>query len=526
MPTAQELPIDTSASAEQMAEAIFGNGIEIESASYTGASSASGIYSNGDTIAPGVTPSDTGVILSTGRATDFTNSSGSTNTNTSSGRSTSHGTAGDSDLDAIAGATTYDAAVFEADFVPEGSNLTMQFVFSSEEYLEYVNSGYNDAVSVWVNGVEAQLVVGDGNVTINNINNTTNQDLYVDNPAGSDPYNTEMDGFTVTLKLTAPVNPGVTNHIKIAIADGGDASYDSNLLIAGDSVQTALVAGDDEVTVQEGDSTTLDVLSNDDQSNGAQLTITHINNQPVTAGSSVTLANGEIITLNADGTLEITGQADVDEDETSVFTYTVADDEGNSDVGFVDLTTTPCFVAGTLIDTSDGPVAVEELEVGMTVLTRDNGGQKLRWIGRSTRTATGKHAPVRIAANALGRHDAIELSPSHRVLLCSATAEMLFGQEEVLVPAHHLINDKTIQRRADGQVVTYFHLLFDQHEIIRGNGLESESYHPGAASLGGLDAETRAEFFDLMGDKWQTYQNMKRPTLKSYETRALLGEGQ
>ena len=80
-----------------------------------------------------------------------------------------------------------------------------------------------------------------------------------------------MDGFTVTLKLTAPVNPGVTNHIKIAIADGGDASYDSNLLIAGDSVQTALVAGDDEVTVQEGDSTTLDVLSNDDQSNGAQL---------------------------------------------------------------------------------------------------------------------------------------------------------------------------------------------------------------------------------------------------------------
>jgi hypothetical protein len=523
MPTAQELPIDTTASAEDMAEAIFGNGIEIQSATYTGANGASGIYSGGDTIAPGVTPSDTGVILSTGNATDFTNSSGSTDTNTSAGTSTNHGTAGDTDLDAIAGGTTYDAAVFEAEFVPEGSTLTMQFVFSSEEYLEYVNSGFNDAVSVWVNGVEAELVVGDGNIAIDNINDTSNSDLYVDNPADSDLYNTEMDGFTVTLKLTAPVNPGETNHIKIAIADTGDAAYDSNLLIAGDSVQTALVAENDQVLVWEGSSTTVDVLANDAQGSGAQLTITHINNQPVTAGSSVTLANGEIITLNEDGTLEITGQPDVDTNETSVFTYTVADDEGNTDVAFVDLTTTPCFVEGTLIDTTEGPCPVEALEIGMTVVTRDHGAQPLRWIGRSIRTASGNDAPVRIAANTLGQHQEIELSPSHRVLLCSAAAEMLFGQEEVLIPAHHLVNDSTIRRRSDGRRVTYFHLLFDQHEIIRGNGLESESYHPGAASLGGLDAETRAEFFDLMGDSWQSYQNMKRPTLKSYETRALLG---
>ncbi|MCG7628136.1 choice-of-anchor L domain-containing protein [Epibacterium sp. MM17-32] len=524
MATAQELPVNTNASAEEMAEAMFGNGISIESASYTGAGGASGIYSDGDTVAPDVTPSDSGVILSTGNATDFTNSSGTTNTNTTASTTTQHGTAGDSDLDAIAGGTTYDAAVFEADFVPEGSTLSMQFVFSSEEYLEYVGSGFNDAVSVWVNGVEAQLVVGDGDITINNINDGSNENLYVDNPEDEDNYNTEMDGFTVTLKLTAPVNPGEVNSIKIAIADTGDASYDSNLLIAGDSIQTALIAGDDDVSLQEGTTTTLDVLANDEQVDGTQLTITHINNQPVTAGSSVTLANGEIVTLNEDGTFDITGQDDVDDDETTVFTYTVEDDDGNSDVAFVNLTTTPCFVAGTLIETTQGPVAVEALEVGMMVQTRDHGAQPIRWIGRSERTASGKDAPVRIAANALGQHDEIELSPSHRVLLCSASAEMLFGQDEVLVPAHHLINDSTIRRRSDGQAVTYFHLLFEKHEIIRGNGLESESYHPGAASLKGLDADTRAEFFDLMGDSWRSYKNMARPTLKSYESQVLLGD--
>ena len=36
-------------------------------------------------------------------------------------------------------------------------------------------------------------------------------------------YDTEMDGFTLTLKLTIPVNPGVVNTIRFGIADAGDA---------------------------------------------------------------------------------------------------------------------------------------------------------------------------------------------------------------------------------------------------------------------------------------------------------------
>lgn len=520
MPTASELPIDTSATAQEMAEAMFGNGISIQSASYTGAASSSGIYTDGDSVAPGVTPSDTGVILSTGQATDITNSSG--DVNDSSRTTTEMGTSGDSDLSAIAGGSTYDAAIFEAEFIPAGSTLTMQFTFSSEEYLEYVDQGFNDAVGVWVNGVKAEMTIGDGDISIDNINTGSNENLYVDNSQNDDLYNTEMDGFTVTLTLKAPVNPDVVNTIKIGIADAGDAKYDSNLLIAGDSVQTELIAQDDEATVQEGGETTLDVLDNDIHADGASLTITEINGQPVVSGSTVTLAGGEVITLNSDGTMTIEGQDDVDSDEETTFTYTVEDDLGNSDTGVVEVTTTPCFVAGTLIETPNGPIRIEDLEPGDLVLTRDHGAQPLRWIGRSRRRAEAADAPVRFAAGALGDHAALELSPCHRVLLKDQWAEVLFGTSEVLVKAVNLINGHSITRRVDARPVTYVHLLFDQHQIICGNGLESESYHPGAETLASFDGATRAEVLELMGGDLSAYGASARLSLKPFEARALL----
>ena len=58
----------------------------------------------------------------------------------------------DSGFNSIAGTNTYDAAWLDIDFIPTGDTLTMQFVFASEEYPEFTNTIYNDAVGVWVNG--------------------------------------------------------------------------------------------------------------------------------------------------------------------------------------------------------------------------------------------------------------------------------------------------------------------------------------------------------------------------------------
>jgi hypothetical protein len=79
MVDAVKLQIDNGASATEMAEAIFGGSIEIIDATYIGDRNSSGIWSNGDADASDLTPSDTGVILSTGRVRDVTNSTGEAN---------------------------------------------------------------------------------------------------------------------------------------------------------------------------------------------------------------------------------------------------------------------------------------------------------------------------------------------------------------------------------------------------------------------------------------------------------------
>ncbi|MDE4174035.1 Hint domain-containing protein [Phaeobacter sp. PT47_59] len=304
----------------------------------------------------------------------------------------------------------------------------------------------------------------------------------------------------------------------------GDLVWNTDIDTLEGPFDPTLVATDDLFQISGDGSEVLNVLENDSHGAGSSLAITHIAGQPVAAGGSVTLPSGEVVTLNGDGTLSITNDSSVN--EINSFTYTVKDDLGNSDTGTVQVKTVvgppPCFVAGTWIETELGPVPVEELEVGMRVQTRDHGLQPLRWIGRSRRRATGRSAPVVIAANALGRHDAIALSPNHRVLISSELAELLFGQSEVLVKAKHLVNDRTIRLRADGRPVTYVHLLFDQHEIICGNGLDSESYHPGAETLDAFDADTRAEVLELMA-QIADYGPTARYALKAHESRLMRG---
>ena len=89
MATGQELNYTTGASALDMALEIFGAGTVVVDATYTGWSQSSAIYSGGDSIAPGATPSDSGVILSTGRASHYTRSNGDPNRSASNTTNTS-----------------------------------------------------------------------------------------------------------------------------------------------------------------------------------------------------------------------------------------------------------------------------------------------------------------------------------------------------------------------------------------------------------------------------------------------------
>jgi hypothetical protein len=523
MATGAELTYNTNASALAMANTIFGNGVTVVGASTNVAqsSTSTATYSNGQ-LAPGVVPANSGVILSTGDARAFTQSSGDPNRSTQTSTNTA-GTDNNPDFNAIAGATTYDGVWLNADFIPTGNYMTMQFVFSSEEYPEYINSQYNDVVGVWVNGVHVPIEVGNGTTSVNNINTTNQENLVRSNM--NDAFNTEMDGFTIRLTLVMQVNPGVVNSIRIGIADTSDSQYDSNLLIGADSVQTRLVARTDTVTMFPTQApVTIAPLANDISQPGSTLTITHINGVAVVAGQTVTLPSGQQVTLNANGTFTIQSDGQI---EQKTFTYDVQDNLGNTATGFVTVNQIPCFVAGTRIRTPRGEVPVETLRPGDLVLTHDDGPQPLRWIGMRTVPAEGAMAPVHIRAGTFGRHGALRLSPQHRVLVRDGLADLLFGEAEVLVAAKDLVNGRSITQRPGGEV-TYVHLLFDRHQVVWSEGLATESFLPGPQTAAVLDdpaaEELRRLFPDLDPGTGEGYGPSARRALKPHEAQVLFGQ--
>ncbi|WP_420557811.1 Hint domain-containing protein [Roseovarius sp.] len=517
-----EIPIDDRASATEMAETIFGDGVQVISASYTGDNDSSGIYTQGNSVSPGVMPSDTGVMFSTGDLNGFTNYtpwwSGNSNQSTQT-TTNSSGPNNDPMFNAAAGTNTYDASFLDVDFIPTGDVMTMQFVFASEEFPEYAVGSFQDFVGVWINGTQVPLSVGDGDIDPNNLNAGSNANLFVDN--SSDQYNTEMDGFTVTMTLTIPVNSGDVNSIRIGIADVTDANYDSTLIIAGNSVQTTLVALDDVSKLYPTGSKTLDVLDNDVNNTSGALTITQINGQNVVAGSTVTLATGQTVQLNADGTLTVVGDGDVEEVN---FTYTVESANGQSDTGFVTLNSIPCFVRGSRIRCERGEVAVEDLCVCDLVMTRDEGLQPVRWIGHREVAGTGEYAPIRILAGTFGAHGELWLSPLHRVLIRDSLAELLFGEREVLVAAKDLVNDRSV-RRVEVDTVDYFHLLFDRHQVIVSEGLPTESFLPGPQIKDSFEAEVLQEictlFPEIDPETAEGYSPAARRMLRGFEAQIL-----
>lgn len=189
-----------------------------------------------------------------------------------------------------------------------------------------------------------------------------------------------------------------------------------------------------------------------------------------------------------------------------------------------DYATPICMASGTLVETPAGARAIEDIAVGDVVLTRDHGPQVVRWHGARRVMCTGRFAPVRFEAGAIGNTRALVLSQQHRVLIEGWQAELLFGAEEVLVPAVHLLNDHSIRLVRQGQV-TYHHVLLDCHAVLNTEGAWSESLCLGEEALKALLPAARAEILALfpeLGDGGvQAQGRLGYPAIKCHEAQLL-----
>ena len=216
---------------------------------------------------------------------------------------------------------------------------------------------------------------------------------------------------------------------------------------------------------------------------------------------------------------------------TEVFTVTSLNGTTTVTITINGATDPPCFVQGALIDTPRGPRLIETLELGDVVLTRDAGPQRIRWIGGSkidilNPDAAEAYQPIRLHAHAFGpgvpERD-ILVSPMHRVVLSHVDVPLLFGETEVLCAAQHLVNGFTITRENLSNV-TYFHMIFDDHQIVKTSGVLSESFYPGNVGLDRLGQRQQDELFSLFPDLRslpESYGRTARMVLRGYEARVM-----
>lgn len=229
-------------------------------------------------------------------------------------------------------------------------------------------------------------------------------------------------------------------------------------------------------------------------------------------GITFYLANGDRVFTPTDGQVLENG---------TLVSATWVSPQGPLDVGDLG---PPCFAAGTRIETEQGLIPVETIQVGDLVRTLDHGLQPVRWRGSRSVPALERRAPIRFAPGAIGNDRELVVSPQHKILVTGWRAELFFGEPEVLAAAAHLVNGDTIHR-APRRHMDYHHLMFDGHEILLAEGIPSESFYPGDYILQDpeLHDEVNAIFPEMIGTVGADW-SMARRVLKRTEASVLCGD--
>jgi len=242
----------------------LGEGVEVLSVTYQGASKSVGFFKNGEPHI-GI---DRGLVMTTGSAvTQGIEAGVESNGSVFASVPSSGASVMDPDMALISGGNeTFDMAKYTITFIPTSDTLRFRYAFGSEEYPEYACSAFNDIFGFFIsgpgingpfqnNGVNIALIPGTNlPVRINNVNSgMVGANGSIENctpPAGSlafpqfynDNLNSNVqpvyDGFTDVFTAEAIVIPCNVYTIKLIISDVTDGSFDSGVFLEAKSFGT------------------------------------------------------------------------------------------------------------------------------------------------------------------------------------------------------------------------------------------------------------------------------------------------
>lgn len=338
------------------------------------------------------------------------------------------------------------------------------------------------------------------------------------------PYDVTDGGFTVEINkgegVSEAVSPQTVYYIAVEQGFAGDDDPAASAQLEGGLAEDS--SGDPNTYVLDDIFVSPIVLAETqsdivDDNNGNDNNTAPDGGQVLVEGVTTNATTGEQ-TVNLEFEEEQSGDSELNANDKTV--GIVAFEEG----------VILCFTRDTLIETVTGPRPVQDLAIGDMIRTKDHGLQPLRWIGRKTcdlRNQNGAqtdHRPYRLPRSTFGPDlpdRDLFLSPQHRIAIDAPHAELLFDQSELLVPVKHL--------RSSGKVtglpsVEYFHLMFDQHQVVYANGLPCESLYPGDLARDALSVECAEELFAIfpnLRSMPESYGPTSRKVLRAYETRVL-----
>lgn len=174
------------------------------------------------------------------------------------------------------------------------------------------------------------------------------------------------------------------------------------------------------------------------------------------------------------------------------------------------------ILAGTLIDTPQGPRQAQDLRPGDRVYTYEHGAQPVRAVLSREVPTLGQFAPVRLSAPFFGLTRDLAIARDHRIRVSGADAEYLFGTDSVLIEAGYLQHMIRPAPLSAPLTTRYMHLLMDAHMSLSMAGTWGESLFLGkladdparlaTSALSGYRPETLPRHTRIAGQELRKYE--------------------